>query len=425
MIESARLTEPRAPTTIDNAEMRALLSAVRSGYEDVRTDGRLAARRHAAQAAFGAAWAYLDDLELRVRAGTVGRAAEEADVAGARAAASRRRPRWLRMVRWPVVLSIGAFDTWYFAQTFQYLTSSTGDKDTGRGGFVRLWESYAAYAPGIVLAAALATSGVLLLLPLRAWQAAAHRFSPRSPERGGSAETTADGPPGDEPGPGHSRGRIVRLTFYLLPLAFVLTLLCVVADWAGLRAASSAPPEQGYPKASVALLLVMLSVSAIAVKIAADDPDGEHAGAAGRRLAIARGRYLRRSRRAGALIGRYESSWSDLRTLRDELLGLLRLKAVSAWEAFILRTRALHQRAGNIAAIPAGAPLYPAETDDRLILPEFENVLQPRPELGPLHEICRLIDGFPPSVLRTRKEEIDKEYLRQLNKNPVDIPERA
>jgi len=423
MIESARETERRAATTIDNAEMRALLGAVQSGYEDIRADPRLPERRHAAQAAFSAAWAYLDDLELRLKAGVVGRAAGEADRAGVRADASRRRPRWLRLIRWPVVLSVGAFDTWYFTQVFRYLTSSTGDKGKGQSGFAGLLEQYAAYAPGMVLAVTIAVSGVLLLVPLRAWSAAARNVSSWEPGREEGGDGTDDGQSWEEFRTGRSRRRFVRITFYLLPIAFVLTLLTVIADWAGLRAAYPTPPERGYPKDSVALLLVMLSVGAIAVKIAADDPDGEDVAAAGRRLAVTRAMYLRRSRRAGALIGRYESSWSDLRTLRDELLGLLRLKAVSAWEAFILRTRALHHGAGNIAAIPAGAPLESADADNRLILPEFENVLQPRPELGPLNEICRLIGEFPPSILLARKEKIDNEYLRQLVVKRAEAPD--
>jgi len=408
MIEEARRSPERGADTIDNAEMRSLLAAVQSGYEAVRGDPRLARRRHAAQTTASRARRGLDDLDLRLRSGTIRRLAGEATEARTRAARSRRPARWLRAIRWPVVLSVGVFDTWYFSTVFRFLTSSTGDRGREAHGFAAFMERFAAVAPGLVLAITLAACGAALLHPLRAWSSAARR---RAASRDISGEPS---PRRTDQRAGGLRDLAVRHGLQLLPVGFVAIVLYVVADWAGLRARPGVDAaRQGYPLEAVMLLMIVLSLGAIAVKIMADDPDGEDEAAARRRLAVHRAVFLWRSRRASTHLGAHESAWSDLRTLRDELLGLLRLKSVSAWEAFILRTRALHHRAGDITATPVdGSPVI--DETGRLALPEFENLRQPRPELGPLLEICRLIVELDPSALRQRKERIDAEYLRQL-----------
>ncbi len=388
--------------------MRALLAAVQSGHEAIRTDGRLPERRHAAQARLGRARRHLDAVELRLASGALRRAAEHAKRTAERAAQGCRRPRWLRLVRWPVVVAVGAFDTWYFTQVFRYLTSYTGDaEDGGPGMLTAFFERFTAIVPGVVIAVTLALSSVMLLMPLRAWQESAFRPVPPNPEDAGfgaRAQFTLI----------WAGRRLARFLWWLMPFAFVGMLLVVVGIWAGLRAKNPVPPREGYPLPSVMLLLVMLSAGAIAVKIVADDPVAEEEATARRRLTWHKGIYLWQTRRAGIMITRYESAWSDLRTLRDELLGLLRLEAVSAWEAFILRTRALHRRAGNVTALPAAPPVGLEAAEDGLVLPEFENVPQPRPELGPLHEICKLIADYPPADLLERKRILDEEYKLQI-----------
>jgi hypothetical protein len=396
----------RAANEVDATEMRSLLVAVRDGYETVRSDPRLAARRHAVTTAYAHAERHLNRLRTTLAERHVARCAEAVSRTEQRAATEgRRRPTWLRRLRWPAVLGIGFFDVWYFNQVFRYLTSQTGD--AANGGTLRLYgmlETLVAVVPGLVLALVIATSADLLLRPLRAWQAAAFRRPDRPAEAHRSSRV-------------HRTLRVLgavgrwllRLAWWLLPVGFVLFMLGVIAVWAGLRAAHSSPPAQGYPKLSVILLIVLLALGVMAVKIAADDPAADELSAARRRLRWRQRGYHLRADRADRLISAYDGAWRDLRTLRDDLVGLLRIKMLSAWEGFILRVRSLHRMAGNVTAAP-----WPTGDDRPSGHQEFEGVPQPALELGPLLEICRLIDERHPDKLRDMKREIENEYARQV-----------
>jgi hypothetical protein len=390
---------PRGADEIDAAEMRAMLIAVRSGYETVRSDPRLVERRHAANNAWGRAERQLNTMRTTINEERISQAATELDQARRATRGSRRRAGWLRWVRWPVVAGIGLFDVWYFGLVFRYLTSQTGDASGGGPSApIRALETVVAVVPGLVLAIIIAASADLLARPLRTWKAAASRAPQRDAHTGkaGYALRVA--------------GKWVqRITWWSLPLAFVAFLLFVVAIWAGLRARYPTPPSEGYPLISVMLLIVLLATGTMAVKLLADDRPAEELSAARRRLWLLRRSYLRRARRADRLIVAYDSAWSDLRTLRDDLVGLLRVKMLSAWEGFILRLRSLHRMAGNVTAA-AGT----LDNGQALVRSEFEGIPQPAMELGPLLEICRLIEQHNPDKLREDKHRLDEKYAAQV-----------
>lgn len=388
----------RDAAEIDAAEMRAMLVAVRSGYEAVRSDPRLVERRHAANTAWGRAERQLNKLRTMTDEKRISHAT--ADVARAREATAKgRRVAWLRWVRWPVVAGIGLFDVWYFSQVFRYLTSQTGDAagGVGPGALTTTMETVVAVVPGLVLAIIIAASADLLLRPLRAWKAAASRLSEHGPGTKTIHPLRLAG------------GWVLRITWWLLPLAFVTFLLLVIAVWAGLRAKYPTPPSDGYPMTSVMLLIVLLAVGTMVVKILADDRAADELAAARRRLWLLRTTYLRRARKADRLISAYDSAWSDLRTLRDDLVGLLRIKMLSAWEGFILRIRSLHRMAGNVTV--AG---WTDNDDKAVVQPEFAGIPQPAMELGPLLEICRHIDERSPDKLRGEKRLLDDAYAGQV-----------
>jgi hypothetical protein len=407
----------RAADEVDAAEMRSLLVAVRDGYETVRSDPRLAVRRHAATTAYVRAERHLNRLRTTLAERQVERCADTVTSTERRAAAEgRRRPTWLRWLRWPAVLAIGFFDVWYFNQVFRYLTSQTGDAANGDTPWLYgVLETLVAVVPGLVLALVIATSADLLLRPLRAWKAAAFR-TPEKPDETQRLSWV------------HRALRMLgavgrwmlRLAWWLLPIGFVLFTLGVIAVWAGLRAKYPTPPSQGYPQLSVILLIMLLAVGIMAVKIAADDPAADELSAARRRLRWRQRAYRLRADRADRLIGAYDSAWRDLRTLRDDLVGLLRIKVLSAWEGFILRVRSLHRMAGNVTAAP-----WPTNDDRPAAHQEFEGIPQPALELGPLMEICRLIDERHPDKLRIMKREIENEYARQVGGRPLRALEAA
>jgi hypothetical protein len=371
---------------IDAAEMRSMLIAVREGYETVRSDPRLAERRHAANRAWGRAERQLNRLRTTIEEKRIGRAVTEV-VRARDAKAESRHATWLRWVRWPVVAGIGLFDVWYFSQVFRYLTSQTGDATNGgQSAVTATMETVVAIVPGLVLAIIIAASADVLLRPLRAWKAAISQKAER-----------------------RSVGQwLGRMMWWSLPLLFVAFLLFVIAVWAGLRAEYPTPPTDGYPLTSVMLLIVLLAVGTMVVKILADDWAADRLAAARRRLWFLRSIYLHQARKADRLISCYDSTWSDLRTLRDDLVGLLRIKMLSAWEGFILRIRSLHRQAGNVTAAQ-----WTDSPGNAVVRPEFEGIPQPAMELGPLLEICRQIDDRVPERLRTEKHRLDEAYAEQ------------
>ncbi|MFI5916299.1 hypothetical protein [Dactylosporangium sp. NPDC051541] len=402
---------PRDADEIDAAEMRALLGAVRNGYETVRADPRLVERRHAAITTYSRARRYLNRMRSALGEQRVGRAAADFERVRERAAAvGRRRPAWLRLLRWPVVAGIGLFDVWYFSQVFRYLTSQTGDAvEGGERQVTVMLETAVAVIPGLVLAVVIAASAELLLRPLRTWREAAFR----RPE------------PVAAPGHGarlvHALGAfgrwLLRLAWWLLPVVFVSFLLLVIAVWAALRAKYPTPPSNGYPLVSVMLLIVLLAVGTMAVKILADDPVADELSATRRRLWRLRFGHRWKSWRADRLIDAYDSAWSDLRTLRDDLQGLLRVKMLSAWEGFILRVRSLHRMTGNVTAVP-----WSADDERPDVLQEFVGVPQPTMEFGPLIEICRLINEREPDELRREWRELNEQYTEQFSGQPGERP---
>lgn len=415
MIRAAQEAGTRRPTEIDNGEMRTLLGAVRDGYDTVRRDPRIVPAQDAVDSAFRRARRALDLLRATVDSGKIAEAAQLAREKQAIAARGPRRATWLRVVRWPVVFAVGAFETWYFMQVFSYLTSYEGDAEAGEaGGLSAIWERIIPIVPGIALAIALAVSGALLLMPLRAWRDRAHRPVPDPPPGAGRTARL-------RVATARALRTLIRLAWWTLPVLFAVTLLGVVAYWAGLRALYPQPPAEGYPLLPVMLLLVMISLAAIVTKILADDPVADEAASARRRLFLLRCRFEWRLGRADRHLARYRSALRRARGLRDDLAGLLRMKMLSAWADHILRIRALHQAAGPIAPAPQAHPAGLAEALEELDavireigVPEFEGIRQPRPEPGLLLELCRVIDELEQQNLETEREAIVAAYRRQL-----------
>jgi hypothetical protein len=397
LIERENDRGPRDGEDIDSAEMRVLLTAVRTGYETVRSDPRLADRRHAANTAWSRAQHQLARLRTTLETERIERAAARLDDAESEARETVRRAAWLRLVRWPAVIGIGLFDVWYFSQVFRYLTSQTGDATAGGpSAAATLFEDIVAVVPGVVIAIIIAASADLLARPMRAWRAA----TLRKPERGDSKwlphalRATA--------------AWIQRALWWALPFVFVAFLVFVIGTWAALRALHPVPPTEGYPLPSVILLIVLLSVGAMVVALLADDPVADDLKMLRRRLRWLEWDYRRQANRAEKRIAEYDSAWSDLRTLHDDLESLLRVKMLSAWESFILRLRSLHRMAGNVTA--AG------QTDEcpSLTRPLFEGIPQPALEPGPLLEIRRLIGDREPAGLREDKRRLDDLFRAQI-----------
>ncbi|GAA2300557.1 hypothetical protein GCM10009853_066190 [Glycomyces scopariae] len=397
LLERENERGPREGEDIDSAEMRVLLTAVRTGYETVRSDPRLAARRHTATDAWNRAVHQLARLRTTIESDRIERAAARLENAEREALESKRRPVWLKLVRWPVVIGIGTFDVWYFSQVFRYLTSQSGDATAGGpSAAATAFENFVAIVPGIVLAVVIAASADMLARPLRAWRAASFRRPARGDAKWFPHAMRA------------TAAWARRTLWWMLPFLFVAFLLFVIGTWAVIRAEHPTPPSEGYEWPAVMLLIVLLSVGAMVVALLADDPVAEELLLLRWRLRMLEWGYRRQASRAEKHIADYDSAWSDLRTLHDDLEGLLRVKMLSAWESFILRLRSLHRMASNVKAAD--------QSDDcpNLARPLFEGIPQPALEPGPLLEIRRLIGDRKPDSLRSDKFALDRLFRAQV-----------
>ncbi|XVU20897.1 hypothetical protein ACQPZJ_26890 [Actinoplanes sp. CA-054009] len=172
----------------------------------------------------------------------------------------RARPRWLSWwLVWPLILISAAYDTAFFAETFQTALDVPEDAPA--------WQNAISYIPGFGIAMALILCGSWLAVPLLRHRNRAER----RPTRG-----RLDWPivlsrtfrrwrpavesrrPGDLPWPS-----------WPLPVAFLLALVGVMGTWAWLRGGDLLDQRLRGP---LAALLVLLTVSAIAFKASAHNP---------------------------------------------------------------------------------------------------------------------------------------------------------
>lgn len=188
-------------------------------------------------------------------------------------------------------------------------------------------------------------------------------------------------------------------------------MLSTVTVWAVLRARDTATEEvEGarYAPGWVAVLMLVLAITAVAMKVIAHNPYADSAAEARRGLLRARLTYAWLVRRVGDALREHERAWSDLCALRDELASQVRLESMRVWEAAILTARMVHGQAGHLPPAPAALP-DGAQTQAPTaawLAPLFSGVVEPAPELGPLVEAHRIALTCAPAGLRARRTEL-------------------
>ncbi|MFG2176410.1 hypothetical protein ACGFMO_34475 [Streptomyces niveus] len=385
LVKSAEYGPERAPEHLDNGEMRLLLRAAREVGELVSHNReQLAAARARTIGAHARTEEVLQSLARFEAAASLrtARAAQEAvDLRHAEDGAHdrRRREMWIRTLRWPVIAAMAVFDAWYFMRVFQYLTTSEEA--------VSLVEQTVSFLPGVVLALALMLSGHAIAAPL-------HRAREQM-------RALQDRRPG-----------LSLLGSLALPVLYLAAVLFTVTVWALLRARDTGVGEDvegaRYAPGWVAVLMLVLALTAVAMKIAAHNPYADSAAEARRDLLRARLTYAWLVRRVGDALREHERAWSDLCALRDELASQVRLESMRVWEAAILAARMFHGQAGHLPPAPAAPPggaAAQAPTADWMT-PLFSGVVEPPPELGPLVEAHRVAVICAPAELRTRRTEV-------------------
>lgn len=391
LVKSAEHGPERDPEHLDNGEMRMLLRAAREVAELVgRNRGPLAAARARTIDAHARAEETVQSLarfEAAASLRTSRAAREKIEFRHSEDGAHdrRRRETWIRVLRWPVIAAMAVFDAWYFMRVFQYLTSSEEAVSPG--------EQVVSFLPGVVLALALMLSGHAIAPPL-------HRMSER-------LRSLHERRPG-----------LALLGSLTLPALFLAAVLATVTVWAALRARDTGVEEvEGarYAPGWVALLMLVLAITAVAMKVVAHNPYADSAAEARRGLLRARLTYAWLVRRVGDALREHERAWSDLCALRDELASQVRLESMRVWEAAILAARMFHGQAGHLP--PAPAAIQPGATQAPTaawVAPLFTGVVEPPPELGPLVEAHRIAVTCAPAELRARRAELISRIDAQL-----------
>ncbi|MFI7232627.1 hypothetical protein ACIBO5_56405 [Nonomuraea angiospora] len=397
------------PAVLSYAETCALLGGTQTGLRRLleaaetmreRRDSLIKAH-HGATSALNAYETFV--IEGR-HAHLVGRACQAERARTERVTAAP--PAWLRVCRWPAIVMIGAFDVWFFQQYFLDVGYNGTDGDPG-------WvQSAIALVPGMAVVFMILLSATLI---------------------GGLARRRALRVDGG--------GRLVGLLRWIVPVGYLAVVLSMIGYFAYLRAYESFSFEIGErvkPEQQVLLiagLIGLLTLTSILMKIKGDDPEADA-------VLVARLRRRRSDRLCAkaqgevkAALAKLSGAYSDLRATRDEGLSRFREAMLEAYRRGILEPRALNRPGtevppaltlppslhdgrrtnGSGPAAGAAAREYARLLDDSLVdgagplLPEFEDIRQPRPSLGPLPEICRVLADSDPGPLLERWKRLDEQ----------------
>ncbi|MEA5364476.1 hypothetical protein VA596_33435 [Amycolatopsis sp., V23-08] len=258
----------------------------------------------------------------------------------------RRRPRWLRWVLVPAVIAAGAFETAFLARIFANLVNMDISLNP---------VSWAALLPGLLIVTAVLVVGHLLG---EAW-ARARAHSERDATRDrliprllafiqltkGSRQRSAD----DLPWP-------------RWPVALLFTLLVVgtMGIWAYIRAVQAQDKVNEILNVAFALLLLMFTLTAIAVKVISHNPFADAEKDAESRSKETGERHDNLVTGAESAVGRFGTANRALQSLLDDKAAATDLHLDAAWTR-ILERRDLHGLAGTVA--PPFAEFAEEDTD--------------------------------------------------------------
>ncbi|BAL92160.1 hypothetical protein AMIS_69400 [Actinoplanes missouriensis 431] len=311
----------------------------------------------------------------------------------------RSRPWWLAApVVWGMILASALYDSYFFATTFQDALDLEENPS--------LWETMVSYVPGVGIAIALIISGTLLASP---WFR--HRVrAERRPERGPLSwrivfnrvfrvwrPDTQTRSETDLPWPS-----------WPLPVFFVLMVSGVLGYWAWLRGQGIRDDSLQWP---LVALLLLLTMSAIALKAMSHNPfaDRERASRRGLESATARRGTLEAAARTE--VARCSAAWYHLEATTEEAAAAARRCLTEAW-AQIAEERERHQRAGAIAPdFATGAP----DADMLAGAQFYAGLANPRLRVYVLEQGRRVLDEHQVIVLEKRLDGLLGELNQQLD----------
>ncbi|GHH71859.1 hypothetical protein GCM10017673_26020 [Streptosporangium violaceochromogenes] len=377
--EYLRTTPDRGAEQLDNVESHALLEAKNRAARLVRRHaGEMDAGRRRLIERHQKALAALDRLRTIVEGGGAGgavRALERLHAERARTS-TPRRPLWLRIIMLPTVVAVGAFDTWYFRDIFQ--------KFVGNADISGL-EQVLTLFPGLTLTIGIVIAGTVLGGPL-------HRAARLHAERQAGREGI--------------RRALAGVGPWLLRLLLPGMLLLVAASWAVYRAREAnltSAQEAGevtqlaLPVDFVTILIVTLTLCALALKIVAYDPYAAEESAARRRDRVTRLLVAWHLRRTATRVTGNALAWSDLCALRDDLVSGISERYGDAYR-FMMYARGFHEKAGSLPPTFSTGERGPSLRER--IQPELTGVVGPEPDFGALRQVEEAIENHRPHSLQ-------------------------
>jgi hypothetical protein len=394
--------KPYQREQLSNAEAATLTTA------KAAADGVVAAARPSIDATSRAllereqaAGAALHRLDLFTRGGALATARDAVRTVVARHEHDgpedrRRRPAWAKWALWLTVPAAGIYDTAFFAAVFLRLVDGEASLSSP--------EFYIALLPGVVITVALLVAGHWLAEALVRARAHTERTPSRTlPWRRATTRQRAKD--------------ALPWPHWLLPVVFAVLVLGTLTLWAHNRALESQSAAVTVPTIGVALLLLMFSLTAVAVKAVYHNPHADTARAADRQLTGATTRADHLTTAAGTAVADFESANSTLRGLLDDLTAQAFRRLDHAWNDILAR-RHEHGLAGTVAP-PFAAP-------DRAVdgrTPLFDGLVEPPVWLTPVDEARTALRDKEVTEARDRMKTLLRALATQRATHRPDPPQ--
>jgi hypothetical protein len=313
----------------------------------------------------------------------------------------RHRPRWARVLLWPTVLFAAVYDTAFFSSMLLRLIDEQASVRN-----VIFWVSL---LPGVMITVALLAAGHWLAEALARSLAHRERRPTRITRRARLAGLLRRRPPRvDEREP-----QDLPWPQWALPILFAGTVLGIVAQWAWLRGRLSDSADMLPEAGAIAVLILLFSLSAIAIKMIHYNPFADDAAAKLWDVRRARHAYRWVLRKATAAADRYVAKGHHLASLLDVLESRTRQRIDQAWVG-ILDDRDRHGLATMIAPALVDAAGQTCRTSpEPCAHPTFNELGEPQVCLRLVMNARGVLGGHDLVGARTRLAEILEDLENQ------------
>lgn len=312
----------------------------------------------------------------------------------------RRRPSWVRWALWLSLPAASIYDTAFFATVFLKLVDNNFTVTNPM--------SYIALLPGVVITVALLVTGHWVAEAIARARAHVERTPQRVRFRSRLAGWLSRRPPTAQTREPDS----LPWPRWALPIGFGFLIISTLAIWAINRAHDATTGGQAStPALAVALLLLMFSLTAIAIKVVHHNPFADSMRAAERELSATTQCQQETVTAATTAVG-------DFATVNRQLHDLLDDVEFRAWRHFdqawshILEQRHAHGLAGNVA------PPFAQGATGAGRHPLLVGIVEPEARAELVHSARKSLRDAQVTAARERLERLLARLAKQLTGAP-------